>query len=269
MPSEQAAPQMGHNRPTIAELFADQIERLPHYLRDMSADLRTRSRALEADVEAFPTTISEEPVAEEAADLIKNINNSRKTAKAMHAECKAPILEAGRIVEGHFKRGIVFRLDELTAQIKRPLTIYLDAKETAERRRRDAIAETERRNAEAARLEAEETATEARNEVDLKAALAHETTAKKATAKSARATRQAAAPAAELSRTTSEAGTVASLATTWTYEGIDREALDLETLRPHFTEKALESAVAAFVLAGGQQLDGVERIFEQHDTRTR
>ena len=51
-------------------------------------------------------------------------------------------------------------------------------------------------------------------------------------------------------------------------EGLDRDALDLSTLRPFLPLDALEKAVRGFIRAGGRELKGV-RIFENTATSVR
>jgi len=80
--------------------------------------------------------------------------------------------------------------------------------------------------------------------------------------------RRAEATPAELSRVRGEYGAVASLHREWTFGDLDRNALDLETLRPYFAVADLEKAVRAFIRAGGRSCRGV-RIFETTTTRVR
>tara|TARA_R110000868_G_scaffold350642_4_gene611924 strand:+ start:639 stop:1226 length:588 start_codon:yes stop_codon:yes gene_type:complete len=76
---------------------------------------------------------------------------------------------------------------------------------------------------------------------------------------------EATAKAADLSRTRGDHGSVSSLRTFWTFSDVERATIDLEVLRHHIPEEALEKAVRSFVKAGGRELAGA-RIFE--DTKT-
>lgn len=73
--------------------------------------------------------------------------------------------------------------------------------------------------------------------------------------------KRADASAAELSRSRGELGSVSSLRTDWVFDSLDRQKLDLETLRAHIPVDALEQAVRSFIRAGGRDLRGV-KIFE-------
>lgn len=76
------------------------------------------------------------------------------------------------------------------------------------------------------------------------------------------------AKAADLSRVRGEHGSVSSLREFWTFRNLNRAALDLEQLRQHIAETALETAIRSFIEAGGRKLPGVE-IFHDTGTTTR
>jgi hypothetical protein len=82
------------------------------------------------------------------------------------------------------------------------------------------------------------------------------------------AARAAVVTAAELSRSRGDYGSVASLRTYWDFADLERAALDLETLRSHLPQDALEKAVRSYVKAGGRELRGV-RIFENTQAAVR
>ncbi len=71
-----------------------------------------------------------------------------------------------------------------------------------------------------------------------------------------------------MSRQRSDYGAVASLRRFWDMDDLDRETLDLATLRPFLPLDALEKAVRAFIKSGGRELKGV-RIFENTATSVR
>lgn len=62
---------------------------------------------------------------------------------------------------------------------------------------------------------------------------------------------------ADYARQRGDYGALGTLSEHWDFSGLDRETLDLEKLRPHLPEDALEKAVRSFVKAGGRELDGV------------
>jgi len=70
-----------------------------------------------------------------------------------------------------------------------------------------------------------------------------------------------------LSRTRGDAS-LASVTETYVGDVLDRDALDLETLRDHIPFSALEQAVNSFVRAGGRELKGA-RIYQQTKTAIR
>ena len=56
-------------------------------------------------------------------------------------------------------------------------------------------------------------------------------------------------------------GAVSTLRSYWTHCDLDRGKIDLEALRPHFTEQAIVSALGAYIKAGGRSIVGAT-IFE-------
>ena len=101
-------------------------------------------------------------------------------------------------------------------------------------------------------------------EADLQEAVIAETHAQQATVNAEVARQAVQAKPAELSRTRGDYGAVASLRTFWDFRHLDRATLDLEALRPHLSQEALEKAVRAYIKANfasdhtGQQIKGVE-----------
>lgn len=261
---------MGDNRPPVGELLADQIERLPEHLQAMSADIRARMAELTIQAAEFPRKIDDDDMCVAGQDLIKDLRACRKTAKALHDAAKEPVLEAGRLIGGHFKAGIIDPLDATKTAINDIVTEYQVRKAAAEQAVRDEAARKAREAAQEAQRVAEEAAAKVKSDDELQAAIEAEAEATTAKNKAAKADKNAAASPAELSRTRStKSGTVGSLRSTWTYEGVDRDTLDLELLRQHLPEKALHQAVGSFVKAGGRDLRGVTRIFEHHETVSR
>lgn len=69
------------------------------------------------------------------------------------------------------------------------------------------------------------------------------------------------APLKDLSRTRGNYG-LSGLVNKWTFDGFDREKLDLEALRQHLPEEAVKSAIRSYIAAGGRNLRGVS-IYEE------
>jgi hypothetical protein len=229
-----------------------------------AATLTKRRDELLAACERVPDIDSDE-IAGKVADLMKLVSACTKNAEAARVDRKEPFLASGRLVDA-FYRKITDPLDKAKARVAMKLTIYQRAVADAERRRRE---EAERLAREAA-AEAARTAREAeeamRTQAGLDAAVEAAERARVAQADAVAAEKAAAVKPAELSRTRGDVGAVASLRTFWDFTDLDRETLDLETLRQHLPADALEKAVRAFIKAGGRELRGV-KIFENTASR--
>ncbi len=266
---------LGHNRPP-----ADEDPLVTRLLEDHDA-LFTRAGQLLKAGERVPATLDDEVTVQRVQDFVKQVAACIKAGKSIHEAEKEPFLAGCRKIDTLFFGRIRDPLTELKKRIEARLTTYLRAKAEAERRAREEAERKAREEAERARREAEEAAERARreaeaarleNEADLEREIEAEAARKRqqeeaerraaqARAEAERAARDAAAKAAELSRTRGEQGSVASLRTQWIGIIEDRDALDLEALRPHLPEDGLEKALRSFIRAGGRQLRGA-RIFE-------
>lgn len=240
-----------HNQPDLATA-----------LRDDHAALIARCDELLDSAKRAPARVTNEDEAGAVNDFIKMLDAARKRSEALRKDLKEPYLQAGREVDGFFKKISDPLLDtkrDLTSRVTR----YLQEKESAERRRRQEEERRAREEAERLAREAEERAAALANDDDLDAAIAAEDAARIAEAEAAERRREAEAKAAELSRTRSDLGTVGSLRSQWVHDenSVDRAALDLEALRPHIPEAALHQAIRSFIRAGGRELRGA-RIYE-------
>ncbi len=248
------------NEPTAAEM-------LRQNLAEKHLDLVARTDQLIAATDRAPAEIADEDTARKISDFIKQLMAAHKNAEAARVAEKEPHLEAGRVVDGWFKR-LTDPLATGKKMIEGRLTIYQRKKAEAERRTRE---EAERQAREAAEAAARaQAAAEAamRSETDLQAALAAEATAKQAAADAESAAKAAAAKPAELSRSRGDYGAVASLRTFWDFADLDREAIDLDALRPYLATAAVEQAVRGAIKAGVRSIRGV-RIFENTSTVVR
>lgn len=264
-------PGMGHNlgfvsldRDGRVALDADTMR---EYLYEEINAIASRKDALLDSVSRVPALVTDEDTAGKVADLTKLIAACIKNAEADRVARKEPFLEGGRVIDGVF-RGITEPLTRAKADVERRLTLWQREKAEAERRRREEIARQVREEAERQRKEAEEAERKARTETDIDAAISADTLAAQREADAIAAQRAAEARPAELSRQRSDYGAVASLRRFWDMEGLDRDALDLETLRPFIPLDALEKAVRAFIRSGGRELRGC-RIFENTATTVR
>ena len=250
--TEAAIADIGHNNPPDAAALLREV------LEDGNADLIKRTDDLLEAAERVPTIIDADN-AGRVGDFIKQLTAANKHAEAKRKDAKEPHLEAGRVVDGFFK-AISDPLDKEKKKITARLTQYQRAKADAERRQREAearTAEEERRAAEQALEQEAGWGAGAKEEV-LDDAVAAEERARDAA-------KEADAKPAELSRTRGDYGSVASLRTIWTGELADRDTLDLEALRPHFTQDALEKAIRTYVKTGGRNLRGAG-IYEKSTT---
>ena len=201
---------------------------------------------------------------------------------------KSRFWNGGRTVDTFFKR-LADPLDEAKGKLQNRLTIYERNKADEERRVREEAARIEREEAqrlqaiaderERAAMEVERAAEERDRAADTDAALDDaieanaaasradaearqaDADARQADADAVVAERAANAKAAQLHTTRGDYGSSSSLRTFWDFTDLDRGALDLEALRQHIPQDALEKAVRAYTKAGGRELRGV-RIFK-------
>lgn len=251
---------IGHNNPPEGDDITLRLE-------EAHADLTARRDELVAGEARVPEHIENEDIAGKAADFVVQIQKCVKNSDALRVKEKEPFLEGGRRVDGFFK-SVSEPLNAAKRKVEARLTVYQKEKAAEERRIREAEEARARKEAERLEKEAREAAEKLEREEELAKAVAAERAAQEARAKASRAERIAAAPAADVSRTRSSEGSVSSLRTTWEFRNMERARLDLEALRQHLPEKALEQAVRSFIKAGGRELDGVE-IYEDHQTVVR
>ena len=252
----------GHNLPPSDEtVFIAEIEARHEKMLD-------RRKALLEAAERAPETIEDEATAGRAADFIKQLTAHEKDADRTRTSEKAPYLERGRWIDGFFKTAAVAGIAELKRTMTGRLTAYQRKVAEEERRRRMEEERRQREEAERKRREAEEAARAAQTEADLDAAVQAEQEAAEAKALADRAERDAQAGAADLSRQHSDAGTVASLRTSWKCTAYDLATVDLESLRRYFPRADIEKAIRGFIRGGGRELRGaaIEEVQEARVT---
>lgn len=252
---------LGHNQPPSDALIL--AEQLP----ELEGELLNRRDELLASVSRAPKEIRDDVTAGRVADLIRLVAACVKAAETRRVGTKEPYLAAGRSVDGFF-RGITEPLARAKTDVERKLTLYQREVAEAERRRREEVARQEREEAERQRREAEAAAAAVATEADVDDAISAGELARQREADAIAAQRAAEAKPAELSRQRSDFGAVASLRRFWDVDDLERDKLDLETLRPFLPLDALEKAVRGFVRSGGRELRGC-RIFENTATSVR
>ena len=259
--TDTALAERGHNvPPSDAEILSARLA------EKYDGTIKRRDELLASALRA-PPEVADEGAAGKFADLIKLITACTKNAEAERVAEKEPHLAAGRAVDGFFKR-ITDELAGAKKTLEQRLTTYQRKKAEDERRRREEEERLRREEAERLAREAAAREAELKNEDDLAAAIAAEEAAKQADADAVKAKREASAKAADLSRSRSDIGSVASLRTYWDFDGLDRETVDLEALRPYIALAAIEAAMRGFIRAGGREIRGA-RIFENTETVVR
>lgn len=251
----------GHNLPP-----AD-IDILRERLADDAKKLLQRRDELLASAARAPATVEDDETAGKTADLIKLLTACHKNAEAARVHAKEPFLAGGRAVDGFYAL-ITGPLEKAKRAIEQRLTVFQRKKAEEERRRREDEARRQRDEAERLRLEAAAREQAMRDETQLDEAVTAAALAKQAEADLMRADREARAKAADLSRNRGDYGAVASLRTFWDFTDLDRNTIDLEALRFHLPQDAIEKAVRSLIKAGGRTLRGCT-IFENTSTSVR
>lgn len=255
MPDDQGSAPIGHNVPSIPS-----PDFIPEQMADTYVELSRRRDALLDALPRVPETIEDDDTAGKVGDFVKQLAACVKMADSHRVAEKEPYLQGGRVIDGFFKK-ITDPLAAAKKTVEARLTAHARRKAEEERRRREAEERAAREEAQRAAREAAERAAAIADDKSLDDAISAEALAKQAAADAAKATRAADAKAADLSRVRGDHGAVSSLHTTWEFDGLDRDRLDLESLRHHLPGDALEKAVRSFIRAGGRELRGV-RIFE-------
>lgn len=231
---------LGHNNPP------DPVEVLRSNL--VAATVETRAEIERLELEAAKiTTIGDDIAAAKATDLIKEIQTLAKTYEKAQKEEKAPHLALANAAFDFFKPGLN-SLELSKARVNRPLTLFAQAKAEQERAaaraeaaRLQAIAEEEARKA----RELEKVGLNEHAQVQLHQAMKTE----------AAAIKVANQTTAQLS-TVRSATAISGLRTRWVATITDKNALDLEKLRPYLKPEVLQVALNAFMANGGRQITG-------------
>jgi undecaprenyl pyrophosphate synthase len=254
--SPPASQDIGANNPPV------EANALRDRLIEDNDDLIRRKEELLAGAARVPD-VTDDEMAGKVSDFIKQLTGFVKVADNKRVAEKEPFLSAGRTVDGFFK-ALSDPVEAAKKAVERKLTGYLQEKANRERREREEAARIAREEAERQAAEARRKAEAMKADADLAAALEAEQAAQQRAAEAAKAEKSAAANAADLSRTRGDYGAVGSLRTTWDFRNLDRDALDLESLRQHLPLDALEKAVRSAIKAGVRELRGVEIYEAQH-----
>ena len=255
----------GDNMPPSDQmLLEEQIKRRVESLPTIYDSLIERRDELLASAARTPETVDDEEHNKKFATLAKLLAALVKKSETERVGEKEKFLEGGRGTDGFFKQ-ITDPAKEAKVSLETRQTEWQRKVAAEERQRRQEEERLAREEADRLAREAAKREQAARDAKSLDDAVAAEAAAKQAAADAEAAAKAAAAKPADLSRTRSDEGAVASLRTWWDFRDIDRSRLDLEALRQHLPEDALEKAVRSFVKAGGRELTGAV-IFENSRT---
>lgn len=220
-------------------------------LADIQTELRKRQTAWNLKVEADKRRAAEEAAriaraAQEEAERIAA--EERRKAEAARQEQERALAEERRkreAAEAETKR----LADAAAAKIKseKDLAKAIEL-EAAEKRRQEAAAEQRRKD------EAAEAARQAERDAAAKTAAED---AERRRVEAEEAAKAALAKSTDLTRSRGDQGGVSSLRSEWKGEVEDREILDLETLREHFTVDGLNDAIKSYVKSTAPKKEGV------------
>lgn len=252
---QDAAP-LGHNNPP------SDMEILQERMSESSGPLMEKIEVTLEAARAMPRVIADDDQAGEFADRIKEITGLIKTLESTRVAEKEPYLALTRAVDGHFKVPST-KLETAKKWLNEPLTAYQQRKATEERIRRENEAAALRKKADddaAAAAELEKS-----NPVAAGIGMAQAVV----TEQQAQHVQQSVTvKASELTNSRGNSGALASLRTRVVGEVVSRQMLDLNALRPYFTEDSLQKALNAAISAGIREVAGA-RIFEKTDTVVR
>lgn len=249
---------IGHNHPpSDPEIMRERMQ-------ENNQKALIRAAALVSAADRIPEKIADQDTADKITDLVKQITVCRKALEDGRVNDKAPYLELCRTVDEFFKPQIE-ALDAAKKRAGKIQTDFLLEQQRKEQERRAELArkekeEADKKAAEALRLEAEGRKSEA--EARLVLAVEHE---HDAAFFSEAANQTGIAVASSQGEMT---GAKTGLAFVWTGEIIDRNAIDLNSLRPYLSNDILQKAINQFVKNGGRELPGV-KIWEKPQARTR
>lgn len=246
---------MGHNQPPSDEAVLEQR------LSENSAAVLERAMGLVEAADRIPAELDEES-AQKATDFISQINSCAKALEKARTDEKEPFLKSGKIVDAFFKK-FSSPLEIAKAKAQKPLNAYTQKKREEERKAREEEEERRRKEAEerlaAARL-LEGAGMEKQADAALQSAIVSEQQADRL--------ERSLQSGTGLGVTRTQSGAVASVRKIWTAEIIDRQQIDLEMLRPYFSQDHLQTALNAAMRAGVTEIRGA-KIWQREETVVR
>jgi hypothetical protein len=276
MMNDQTNPRavIGDNRPVDAA--ASVLDRLGTDYGELS---RSASSLLET-ARSLGETVENERELEGFSNVIVSLRDTIGRAEAARTAEKEPYLRGGQAVDGFFS-SLKERLDKGRAILQRRVDAYQERKRNAERERLRLIRETQEREAREARAREQEAlrvaeearlAAERARKPETKAAKGESASAAEGEAAAAAAAASSAAdaaetaridtlrPSADLVRERFEGGRVVTGQDVGYAELVDRNKVDMNALRPYFTEAEIAKALRGWAKATGhnKQMDGAE-----------
>lgn len=251
-----APAQVGHNNPP------SDLEILQERLEENTKEIMLDVDELLTSAAKMPAVVDTEEQAGAFTDMIKDLRGSYKKLESTRVAEKEPYLALTRAVDGFFNVP-KDKLEEAAAKLKKPLNAYMLKKADEERIERENEAKRLREEADARMKSAAEM-----EKNNPRAANASMVDAQVIEQQAQHAENSVNARPAELARSRGSSGAQAGLRTRWVGQLTDRKALDLEALRPYFTEDSLQKALNAAVNAGMREIKGAN-IIQQTDTVVR
>jgi flagellar biosynthesis GTPase FlhF len=265
---------IGDNRPT------DATESLLGRLGDDYGELTRSASSLLETARSLGETVENERELEGFSNVIVAMRDAIARAEAARTAEKEPYLRGGQAVDGFFS-SLKERLDKGRTVLQRRVDVYQNRKLAEERERRrlaaeQAVREQRERDAEAARLarEAEEKrlAAERARKPETKEAKVASASAAEGEAAAAAAAASVASDAAEtaridtlrkpseIARSRFDEGRLVTMRQVGFAELVDRERVDMNALRPYFTEQEIAKALRGWAKATGHKkpMDGAE-----------
>jgi hypothetical protein len=219
------------------------------------AHIPSRARALIGAAKALDEEIAsdedEKLVTDQGTqirDVLAGWEKQRKAEKQVY-------LDSGRAVDDFFGEWCK-PLDAALAKLRARLSAYKQKRVDAELERRKREEQERREAAEAAAKAAAEAAAKMESDADLERAVSAEEYAKAIQEDAARAAQAAQGPVD--TKVHGEYGGRSSGQRKWKCVSWDRATLDLNQLRPHLTDDAIEKAINAYIREGGRVLAGAK-----------
>lgn len=145
----------GHNRQPLETYLNEIIADLPARMESELADEIATTKDLAANAAEVPENIENDEEEKVASDILAQMNKHHKIVESRREGIKAPILQAGKIIDGVAKSKGQAPLEQQINRINPGMTRYKREKVERERRAREEAERLAREEAERKRLEAE------------------------------------------------------------------------------------------------------------------